>query len=168
MNSFAKLGMLAATTAFLAISITPAEAGRGAARNGKGSVVAGGTANGNTWGRGRAVTTNESGGTTVTSGGAYQGANGARGARAAQTTVNPDGSATRRGGFSASGARGSASSEGSATRNADGTYTGSRSSTATNAATGNTYNGTTTYDQNGATRTATCTDAAGNTIACPR
>ncbi|MFM9979045.1 MAG: hypothetical protein ACKVOP_13500 [Sphingomonadaceae bacterium] len=169
MNTLIKFGTLAVTAAFLTASIVPAEAGRVAARNGKGSAAVAGSANGNVWARGRAVTTSESDATTATSGGAFKAANGAWGARASQTTVNPDGSATRRGGFAASGARGSVASEGSAARNADGTYSGSRATTATNAATGNTYKGSTTYDStNGVTRSATCTDATGNTIACPR
>lgn len=169
MNTLMKFGTLAAIAAFLTVSMTPAEAGRIAARSGKGNAVMAGSANGNSWARGRAVTTGENGATTLMRGGAFKGANGARGARASQATVNPDGSATRRGGFSVSGARGSASSQGSATRNADGSYAGSRSTTATNRATGNTYNGNTTYDStNGVNRTATCTDAAGNSIACPR
>jgi hypothetical protein len=169
MNILTKFGTLALTAAVFTACIAPAEAGRGVVRNGKGSVAAGGSANGNTWARGRAVTANEAGGKTVTSGGGFKGRNGSQGARAGQTTVNPDGSATRMSGGSVSGPRGSASSQGSATRNADGTYNGSRSSTATNAATGNTYDGSTTYDStNGVSRTATCSNPAGESIPCPR
>lgn len=168
MNMVAKIGTLAAAAAFLAVSIAPAEAGRVGGRNGKGTAAAAGTAGGNSWARGRTVRTDESGATTGVSGGAVKTAKGGIAGRSSTTTVNPDGSAARQGGFAASGARGSASSTGSATRNADGTYNGARSSTATSAATGNTYNGTTTYDSNGVSRTATCTDASGAVIACPR
>jgi hypothetical protein len=168
MKTIAKLGVLVTAAGFVMVGMAPAEAGRVGGRTGKGTMAAAGSAGGNSWARGRATTTNENGGKTVTSGGAFQGANGARGARASQTTVNADGSATSQSGFTASGARGSASSQGSATRNADGTFNGARTSTATSAATGNTYNGSTSYDQNGVNRTATCTDASGATIACPR
>jgi hypothetical protein len=169
MNSLIKFSMIAGAAGLMVASIAPAEAGRGVVRNGKGSVAAAGSANGNSWARGRSVTTSETGATTVKRGGGFKGAKGATGARASTATVNPDGSASRSGGFAANGARGSVDSSGSATRNADGTYSGSRSTTATNKATGNTYNGSTTYDStNGVNRTATCTDAMGNTIACPR
>ncbi len=169
MKTLAKIGALALTAAFATMSVVPAEAGRIVARDGKGNVAAAGSKNGNTWGRGRAVTTNESGATTVRRGGAFKGANGATGGRQSSATVNPDGSATRSGRFGATGSRGSVASTGSSTRNADGTYSGNRSTTATNRATGNTYSGSTSYDStNGVNRTATCKDAAGNTIACPR
>lgn len=169
MNSVMKFSMIAGAAGLMLASITPAEAGRGVVRNGKGGVVAAGSANGKSWTRGRSVTTNETGAKTVKRGGGFKGANGATGARASTATVNPDGSATRNGRFSASGAKGSVASSGSSTRNADGTYSGGRSTTATNKTTGTTYNGSTTYDStNGVNRTATCTDAMGNSIACPR
>jgi hypothetical protein len=157
MNSFVKFSMVAGAAGLMLASIAPAEAGRGVVRNGKGGMAAAGSVNGNTWARGRSVTTSETGATTVKRGGGFKGANGATG------------SATRSGRFAASGANGSVDSSGSATRNADGSYSGNRSTTATNKATGNTYNGSTTYDStNGVSRSATCTDAMGNSIACPR
>lgn len=53
------------------------------------------------------------------------------------------------------------------TRNADGTASGERSSTATNAYTGVTFNGSTTFTQgSGVSRSAGCTDASGESVAC--
>jgi hypothetical protein len=103
----------------------------------------------------------------MASGGAFQGANGAKGMRTSQTTVNTDGSASRTGGFAASGSQGTVQSSGSANRAADGTVSGERTTSATGAQ-GGTYNANTTYQSGqGVTRTATCTNAAGETVACP-
>jgi hypothetical protein len=101
------------------------------------------------------------------SGGAFAGPNGAKGMRASQTTVNADGSASRTGGFATSGTQGTVQSSGSATRTADGVVSGERTTSATGAQ-GGTYNASTTYQSGqGVTRTATCSNAAGDTVACP-
>lgn len=147
---------------------------------------------------GRAISTDGQGNVTTAHGGAFKGPNGARGARAASTTrnsdgsvthksggaiegpngakvahenenmVNPDGSANHKGGFAASGANGSIKSTASAQRNADGSASSTRSTKVTGKS-GNTL----TEDKpwvkgHGVTRTATCTDAAGNVISCKR
>jgi len=53
------------------------------------------------------------------------------------------------------------------TRSADGSASGEGQTTVTNARTGVTYDGTTSYSKgSGVTRTASCQDAAGNTVAC--
>ena len=108
-----------------------------------------------------------------------------------RTTVGADGSLQRDGGFRATGARGgSASGSRSFTRNADGSYAGQRSTqadgargsydsstsyangsgsraTTATAANGNTYQGETSWTRGeGVTHTASCHDAAGNSIAC--
>lgn len=169
MTKFARFVSLSLISAMIATSVTPAFAGRTANRTGKGTAVIGGQVSGNKWGRGHTVQKTESGSTVAASGGAFETAKGAKGARGSTTTINPDGSASRQGGLSGSGARGSIASQGQATRNADGTYSGQRSTQATNAATGNSYDGNTTYNStDGVKRTATCTDAGGNSINCPR
>lgn len=119
--------------------------------------------------RARGAKRNSDGSVTAASGGAFQTANGARGARASTTTVNPDGSGTRVSEAAASGPAGSASTSSDVTRNADGTFSGGRTSTATSTSTGNTYNGSTQIDPatGQPVRTATCTDSAGTVIACP-
>jgi hypothetical protein len=100
-------------------------------------------------------------------GGAFRTPSGAQGVRASGTTVNADGSATRRGGVAVEGARGSVVSGGSTTRNPDGTYSGGRTTTATGA--NGSATATSTWDStNGASRTVTCKDPAGNTVACPQ
>ena len=90
--------------------------------------------------------------------------------RTVRSSVNADGSASRQRALSATGARGSVSTSGSATRDASGHVARSRSSTATNAATGNSAQASTTYtrDADGinASRSVTCYDASGATIAC--
>ncbi len=120
--------------------------------------------------RARGAKRNTDGSVTAASGGAFQTANGARGARASTTTVNPDGSGTRVSEAAASGPGGSASTSSNVTRNADGTHSGGRTSTATSTSTGNTYNGSTQIDPatGQPVRTATCTDSSGAVIACPR
>jgi hypothetical protein len=106
---------------------------------------------------------------TAGSVGAVRTPGGGRAARGSTTTVNPDGSATRRSGFAAESAQGGVvTSQGSSTLNADGTYSGSRSTEATGAQ-GGTYQGSTTYNsETGVTRSATCTDPSGTVVPCPR
>jgi hypothetical protein len=114
---------------------------------------------------GRVLRQNAAGGIT---GDKFRGANGATGGRAGKTTWNADGSATHNSGFRASGAKGNVQSSGSATRSADATVNQSRTTTATSSATGNTMTTNESYSKDtGVTRTSTCTDAGGNTIACP-
>jgi hypothetical protein len=60
----------------------------------------------------------------------------------------------------------SASSQNSFTRNADGTAAGERNATVTGA-NGTTFDGSTTYTKgSGFSRSASCRDAAGNTVSC--
>ncbi len=59
-----------------------------------------------------------------------------------------------------------ASTSGSITRDADGNVNGSRGTSVTGK-NGNSYNGSTTVQDGTVTHTATCTNAAGETIACP-
>ena len=116
--------------------------------------------------RGRGYTTDGAGNGTAASGGAFKTASGATGARASTTTRNADGSASHQGGFTATGAKGTVDSSGNVTKGADGSVNGSRTTTATGA-NGTTYNGSTTYSKDtGVQHTGTCTDAAGNTVAC--
>lgn len=161
--------MLIASAAVLTATIADARPNRVRASGQNGAIAAGGSVNGG-YVRGRGAARNAEGGVTSASGGGFATAAGARGARASTATINTDGSATRQGGFGASGARGTASGESNLAVNADGTRTGTTSTNATSAATGNSYAGSTTI--NSATgkpvRTASCTDAGGNTIACPR
>jgi hypothetical protein len=170
MMNFCKFGLIAATTALMMTSVA-AEArptrGKLVGPNGSISGVAG--PNGGTI-RGRQTVQNADGSVTTASGRAFRTANGGKGYRAGTTTVNPDGSANRRSSAAANGPRGSAATSSNVTRNADGSYSGGRSTTATRASTGNTYNGSTQIDPatGKPVRTATCTNASGAVIACPR
>lgn len=133
-----------------------------------GNFRAGQGPNGGAFARGRATVTDGAGNGGTVSGGAVRGPNGGTGARAGSTTWNADGSANHSSGFQASGSQGNVQSSGSATRGADGSLNQSRTTTATNAATGNTMTSSESYTKgSGVTRTTTCADAAGNTIACP-
>ena len=81
---------------------------------------------------------------------------------------NADGSAGRRGSAYANGPNGgTASTSGGISRDADGNVTGARSTTATGA-NGNSYTGSTTVSDGTLVHTRTCTNAAGDAIACPR
>lgn len=78
------------------------------------------------------------------------------------------------GNVSASGSGGFATSSGvmgrrggSFARNADGSVSAERNTTATNANTGVGFDGSTTYTKgSGVSRSASCTDAAGNSVTC--
>ncbi len=119
--------------------------------------------------RGHVVRTDGQGNAYAGSGGAFQSANGASGARAGATYYGSDGSLQHQSGMTASGTRGSVSSNGAATVGADGSVSQNRNSTLYNAATGNSYQGSTSYNQTGGlSHSATCYDGAGNVIACPR
>ena len=81
---------------------------------------------------------------------------------------NADGSAGRQGSAYANGPNGgSASTSGGISRDADGNVTGARTTTATGA-NGNGYTGSTTVSDGTLVHTRSCTNAAGEAIACPR
>ncbi|MFT3763797.1 MAG: hypothetical protein QM761_14545 [Pseudoxanthomonas sp.] len=116
--------------------------GHGVASDGQGNVKGGH--------RGKAVGVN--GGEASSQGGFYR---------------NADGSAGRQGGTRVStAAGGSLDSSGGFTKAADGAYSGSHQ-TSTTGAHGNSYEGSTTYSNGQVTHTGACTNAAGETIACP-
>jgi len=116
----------------------------------------------------RVVKTDGAGNAAVATGTAVRGANGASAARAGLTTRSADGTVQHRSGMRAEGAKGSVASAGSATRSADGAVTQNRTTTATSATSGNSVQSTSSYNKDsGRTRTTTCYDAAGATIACP-
>lgn len=169
MSVYVKLATLAATASLIAAA-TVAEArptrGKIVGQNGSISAVKG--ENGSAV-RARGAKRNADGSVSAGRAGGFKTANGA-GARASTTTVNPDGSANRRSQAGYSGVRGTASTSSNVTRNADGSYSGGRSTTANSAATGNSYSGSTQIDPatGKPVRTATCTDANGAAIACPR
>ncbi len=97
-----------------------------------------------------------------------RGPNGGSGVRAGTTSVDADGSATHRSGFEAQGAKGSVQSQGSATRDARGDVTQSRTTTATSSSTGDSATSTASYNKDtGRTRTTSCFNASGASIACP-
>lgn len=101
------------------------------------------------------------------SAGGFTTESGGHGQRTRRFSRSSDGSASASGQGSVSGQNGSANRSGSFTRNADGSASGERSTTATNANTGVTFDASTSYTKgSGVTRSATCTDAAGNTVAC--
>jgi hypothetical protein len=96
------------------------------------------------------------------------GGNGGSAARAGKTTIAADGSATHQSGVVAQSAKGSVESSGGATRDAAGNVTQARSSTVTSATTGNTMNTSSSYSKDtGVTRSASCYNASGVSIACP-
>lgn len=99
---------------------------------------------------------------------AFSTASGGQGWRNRRFSRSADGTATASGQAAATGGNGStAERSGSFTRSADGSATGERSTTLTNANTGVTLDGSTTYSKgSGVSRTATCKDAAGNTVGC--
>lgn len=100
------------------------------------------------------------------SAGYVQGANGGEATRRGSFHRNADGSAGRQGSAYAHGPNGgTASTSGSIARDADGNVSGGRSTTATDS-NGNRYDGSTTVDNGVVVRTSTCSNAAGETIAC--
>lgn len=116
----------------------------------------------------RVVQPDGAGNAAVATGAAARGPNGARAVRAGLTTRSADGTVQHKSGMRAEGAKGSVASGGSAIRSADGTITQDRTTTATSATSGNSVQSTGSYNKDsGRTRTTTCYDAAGATIACP-
>jgi hypothetical protein len=107
------------------------------------------------------------GGLALRSGAAFNGSNvDAAGQRRLLGDGQGNVSASGNSGFTtASGSTGQRSTR--FTRSADGTAAGERHTTATNANTGVTFDASTAYTQgSGISRSATCKDAAGNTVAC--
>ena len=96
------------------------------------------------------------------------GANGGTAGYQGNAYRNADGSAGRQGSAYVNGPHGgTASTSGGISRDADGNVSGARSTTATGA-NGNGYTGSTTVSGGTVTHTGTCTNASGETIACPR
>lgn len=123
--------------------------------------------NGGGYDHGRSVSGDGQGDVTSTRGTAFRGPDGGTGTRYGRNTRNADGSASHESGFQGSNARGSIQSDGSASRSADGTVEQSRTTTATSAATGNTRTVDESYNKtDGYSRSASCTDASGNSIPC--
>jgi hypothetical protein len=116
----------------------------------------------------RVVKTDGDGNATVATGAAVRSSSGASAARAGRTTRSADGTLQHDSSMRAVGAKGSVTSSGSATRSADGAITQNRTTAATSATSGNSVRSTSSYNEDsGRTRTTTCYDAAGATIACP-
>jgi hypothetical protein len=169
MMNMTKIGMAVAAAALVMTSVVAdARPKRAKASGPNGSVTAVQGQNGSSV-RARGAKKNADGSVTTGRAGGFKTANGAEGGRASTTTVNPDGSANRRSQRGASGDAGSYQSSSDVTRNADGSYSGGRSTTATNNDTGTTYNGSTQIDPatGQPVRSATCTNANGEVIACP-
>jgi hypothetical protein len=170
MMKFAKFAAVVAATSLIASAmVAEARPNRVKAR-GQNGVAAGVAGPNGAAVRGRGAVRNADGSVTAASGGAAAGINGGRGFRGATTTVNPDGSARRQSAAGVSGARGSAATQSDLSRSADGTLSGGRTTNATSNVTGNSYNGSTQIDPatGKPVRTATCTDATGAVITCPR
>ncbi|MBS1196470.1 MAG: hypothetical protein H6R18_255 [Proteobacteria bacterium] len=103
-----------------------------------------------------------------TRGGTFKTASGATGERTATNTRSADGTFNHQSSMTAIGTKGNIKSSGSMTKTADGNVSGQRNTTATDA-NGNTYNGSTTYNKtDGLQHTSSCTNAAGETIACKK
>lgn len=108
------------------------------------------------------------GNATAARSGAISGANGGSAGYDRSAYRNADGSAGHQGSAYANGPNGgTASTSGGISRDADGNVTGARSTTATGP-NGNSYNGSTTVSGGTVSHTGTCTNAGGETIACPR
>lgn len=169
-KNFKKIAAITFATIFASLSVVQianAREGKIKAKGANGKVVAA-SKNGNSIVKGHGVKTNADGSITTANGQAFKAANGAVGAHAGSTTINPDGSATHLGGLNAKGQKGSVMNQNSAYKNSDGTYGGSSNTAITSNKTGNSYNGTATYDSTtGLTKSATCTNASGAIIACP-
>jgi hypothetical protein len=115
----------------------------------------------------RGVVSDGEGNVSGATGSAFATAGGGQGSRSARFDRTSDGAITATGQASASGANGSADRSGSFTKSADGAASGERSTTLTNANTGVTFAGSTTYTKGaGFSRSASCKDAAGNTVSC--
>ncbi|KAF1710113.1 hypothetical protein [Pseudoxanthomonas sacheonensis] len=134
-------------------------------RNASTSASASG-ANGS-YARGRNVQSDGQGNASGWRNASVSGANGGSASSQGSFYRNADGSAGRQGSATATSANGgTASTSGGFTKNPDGTYSGGRETSATGA-NGNSYNGSTAYENGSITHTGTCTNAAGEVIACP-
>lgn len=132
------------------------------------TAVAGAAARGErgAYARGHRVDSDGQGNVSGRSGAYAVGANGGTAQRQGSFYRNADGSAGRQGSASVNGPNGgTASTSGSIARDASGNVNGSRSTSATGQ-NGNSYNGSTTVQNGTVTHTGTCTNAAGETIAC--
>lgn len=169
------LSLLAMTGAFSLVSAdADAQArvrGRAVAHTADGGrIAAGGAAargpNG-AYARGHRVASDGQGNVEGSRRAAAVGANGSTAQSQGSFYRNADGSAGRQGSTNVdTAAGGSLDSSGGFTKNADGTYSGSRQTNASGA-NGNSYQGSTAYSNGQVTHTGTCTNAAGETIACP-
>jgi hypothetical protein len=168
-----------ALTSLIALSVpvnADAAGGRFAKKNAAGGMTAGSAVNrsgeNGSIRRTRGLTTDGQGNAIAGRAAEVQTANGGIARRSGSTTVSADGSVNHQGQTSASGPRGSVDSTGGFTRDANGNIAGQRSTSATNAATGNSVNVDTNVTRTDgvidSSRTKTCTDAAGNVIACKR
>jgi hypothetical protein len=116
----------------------------------------------------RRVTSDGQGNGTAVGAGRFEAANGAQGQRSGRVKRNADGSVDAHAQGSLTTANGgTAARDAQFTRNADGSASASRNTSATNARTGVSVDGSTTWTKGqGLSRSATCTDAAGNTVTC--
>jgi hypothetical protein len=115
----------------------------------------------------RAIASDGQGHVAGAAGSGFTTDSGAQGQRSRRFNRTSDGAITASGQGSASGDNGSASRSGSFNRNADGTASGDRSTTVTDANTGVTFDASTSYEKgSGVSRSASCKDAAGNTVTC--
>jgi hypothetical protein len=116
----------------------------------------------------RVVKTDGQGNASVASAAAVRAPNGARAVRTGKTSVAADGSAQHESGIRVQSAKGSVQSSGTSSRDAAGNVTQARSSTITSAATGDTMRTSSAYSKDtGLTRSASCYNASGASIACP-
>lgn len=116
--------------------------------------------------RGHRVSSDGQGSVAGRSGAYAAGANGGTAQRQGSFYRNADGSAGRQGSASIDGPNGgSATTSGSIARDTGGNVNGSRSTSATGK-NGNSYSGSTSVQNGVVTHTGTCTNAAGETIAC--
>lgn len=116
--------------------------------------------------RGRHVYSDGQGNVDGRSGAHAVGANGGSAQRQGSFYRHADGSAGRQGSASVNGANGgSATTSGSIARDAAGNVNGSRSTSATGQ-NGNSYSGSTSVQNGAITHTGTCSNAAGEVIAC--
>lgn len=137
----------------------PGTAAKGVARRGpQGGVML----------RGHALQSDGAGQLSGASAAAFKGPQGAQGARSGQFERQADGSLSHQSAAQASGAAGSLQTQSSLQRQGEGPISGQRSTTATGAQ-GNTYQGSTSYTQGqGVSHSASCQDASGQSIPCPR
>lgn len=119
------------------------------------------------YGRRQAIVGDGAGNVAGANQGAFTTQSGAQGARSSRFKRGADGSVQADSHGAVSGDKGSAQRDASFTRTADGSASGERTTTATNNKTGVTYDASTSYSKgSGISRSASCTDASGNSVAC--